>query len=271
MNQYRKGSDLEFWLSNFNNGSAKVNRAGSDSIYIEKSFIGVLGGIQPAVLDKIGSNAKKDNGFLQRILFAYPDKQTKPYPTDYVPDPRTFQMYRDLVFDLHTHNEHATSSEPVKIELSKKAKQVFRDFEIYNVDLINQADNDNVKSLHGKLENYCLRIALVLEMMKVILKKGKVTESTKIQPITIKGAILLTEYFRATGLKVLAKIEKVNPLDRYNATQQKVYEALPETFTTGQGVSIAMECNMSERSFKRFLQDKFLFDKISRGHYDKKL
>ena len=271
MNQYRSGSDLEFWLSNFNNGSAKVNRVGRDSIYIEKSFIGVLGGIQPAVLDKIGSNAKKDNGFLQRILFAYPDKQIKPYSTDYVPDPRMFQMYRDLVFNLHNHSEGADSNEPIEIELSKEAKQVFRDFENYNVDLINQSDNDNVKSLHGKLDNYCLRIALVLEMMKVILKKGKVTESTKIQPMTIKSAILLTDYFRATGLKVLAKIEKVNPLDRYNTIQQKVYEALPETFTTGQGVIVAVECKMSERSFKRFLQDKLLFDKIARGHYDKKL
>ncbi len=271
MNQYRKGSDLEFWLSNFNNGSIKINRVGSDSIYIEKSFIGVLGGIQPAVLDTIGSNSKKDNGFLQRILFAYPDKQTKPYPTDYVPDSRTFQMYRDLVFNLHTHNELANSNEPVKIELSKEAKQVFRDFENYNVDLINQSDNDNVKSLHGKFDNYCLRIALVLEIMKVVLKGGDVSESTKIQPITIKSAILLTEYFRATGLKVLAKIEKVNPLDGYTIIQQKVYEALPETFTTGEGVSVAVEGKMSERSFKRFLQDKLLFDKIARGHYDKKL
>ena len=271
MNQYRKGSDLEFWLSNFSNGTAKINRVSRDSIYIEKCFVGVLGGMQPAVLDNFGSNDKKDVGYLQRLLFAYPDIQTKPYPTDYVPDPRTFQMYRDLVINLHTHNEQATSSEPIKIELSKEAKQVFRGFQNYNVDLINDSDNESVKSLHGKLEDYCLRIALVLEMMKVVLKGGRMSESTKVQPETIKSAILLTEYFRATGLKVLAKIEKVNPLDGHTTIQQKVYEALPETFTTGQGVIVAGECKMKERSFKRFLQDKLLFDKIARGHYDKKL
>ena len=271
LNQYRKGSDTEFWLSNWSNSPAKINRATKDPLFIKKPFLCVLGGIQPSVLDGLGEGNKKDNGFLFRILFAFPDQQKKPYETDYVPSAETFQFYFSLVQSIH-NLENEISQEGVNaihIHLSSDARKIYRKFSKKNTDLINEATNDNKKSLYGKLGDYCLRFALILEIMEVVSHKKEVDGFTEVSGKTMNNAIKLTEYFRATGIKVLNRIEKINPLDDYTKIQQKVYDALPNSFETAEGIEIAQKLKMAERTFKRFLQDKLLFDKVSRGIYDK--
>ena len=276
LNQYRKGSDTEFWLSNWSNSTTKINRATKEPIFLKKPFVNVLGGIQPTVLDGLGEGNKKDNGFLFRILFAFPDEQKKPYDSDYVPSVEIFQFYQNLVFGIHQlpnniiQNSSGWEIETIPLELSKDAKKLFQRFSKENTDLINSATNDSVKSLYGKLENYCLRFALTLEIMNTVCLNGEIDElSTEVRTVSVRSAIKLTEYFRATGIKVLNRIEKINPLDDYSKVQQKVYEALPITFNTPEGVEIAGKNGMAERTFKRLLKDNFLFDKVSRGVYDK--
>lgn len=278
LNQYRKGSDTEFWLSNWSNSPAKINRATKEPLFIKKPFLGVLGGIQPSVLDGLGEGNKKDNGFLFRILFAYPDEQKKPYDTDHVPSIETFEFYKDLIKGIHQlpNNIKQTNSgwevETISLQLSNDARKFYKIFARKNTDLINAATNDNVKSLYGKLENYCLRFALTLEIMNLVGSKKELNElTTKVSAKTMQNSIKLVEYFRSTGIKVLNRIEKTNPLDDYTKVQQKVYEALPSTFETPDGVDIAKKTGMAARTFKRFLKDSFLFDKISRGVYDKSL
>jgi len=46
---------------------------------------------------------------------------------------------------------------------------------------------------------------------------------------------------------------------------------LPETFTTNEGVEIAEGQAIPERTFKNFLKNKDLFDKVKVGHYQKRV
>ena len=73
MNKYREGSDLEFWLSTWSGTSVNVNRLTRVGSFVENPFIPVIGGIQPAVLNELYNQEKKDNGFMDRMLISYPD------------------------------------------------------------------------------------------------------------------------------------------------------------------------------------------------------
>lgn len=281
LNRYRKGSDVQFWLMGWGNSSGKVNRADKPPMYVNNLFVSVLGGIQPKLLEGLGEGNKKDNGFLYRILLAYPDEQKKPRKSNYTPSHEAYQFYCDLIDGIHKlpnsieeiEYEYAESDfkiDPISLELSDSARIAYNKFSDYNTDLINGVDNDDFESLFGKLEEYCLRFALILEIMEAVTHKKEVSELTiNIEESTIQKAIKLTEYFRSTGVKALNKINRIDPLEKYSKQQRKIFEKLPEGFNKKEGEEIAKEHDMAKRTFGNFIRDKNLFDKVRHGYYEK--
>lgn len=277
LNQYRKGSDLEFWLRIWSGSLAKVNRVSKDTLFIPKPCISVIGGLQPTVLDEMASDSKKENGFLFRILFAYPNIQRKPYETDYSPSKTTFEQYKNLISGLHnlpnnigTDEEGNQKVESISLRLSADARKKFSKWNRENTDLMNDTKNENIKSLYGKLESYCLRISLVLELMESVCEGKEVhPDSTFIQAQTMQNTIELIEYFRWSGMKVMRRVEKEDPVEELTRDRAEIYEALPSEFTTAQGIEKAKSMGMKDRTFRRFLQNREFFDKINRGFYAK--
>ena len=74
MNQYRKGSDENFWMEAWNGSTTKISRKNLDnSLFIERPYCSVLGGTQPGILKNFAQGDKAANGFFARLLFSYPD------------------------------------------------------------------------------------------------------------------------------------------------------------------------------------------------------
>jgi len=73
---------------------------------------------------------------------------------------------------------------------------------------------------------------------------------------------------------VLPKTEIVisnpSPLDRLPTDKKNLYMALPDTFTTGEGVQVAQSMGMPERTFKRLLSNRELFSNHTWGKYEKR-
>lgn len=73
---------------------------------------------------------------------------------------------------------------------------------------------------------------------------------------------------------VLPKTEIVisnpSPLDSLPIDKKNLYMALPDTFTTGEGVQVARSMGMPERTFKRFLSNRELFSNHTWGKYEKR-
>ena len=59
------------------------------------------------------------------------------------------------------------------------------------------------------------------------------------------------------------------PIDDMTETQKKIYLELPISFTTAEGLELAYEHGISERTFKEWLKSKF-FKHISHGQYEKR-
>ena len=88
---------------------------------------------------------------------------------------------------------------------------------------------------------------------------------------TVERAIRLAEFFRANALKVYERLKNDNPVDRLSRDKRKIYEALPLTFKMADGIAIAERLGMQDRTFKRFLKDRKLFDRVGHGTYEKAL
>ncbi|MBQ7610020.1 MAG: hypothetical protein IJU74_02885 [Bacteroidales bacterium] len=85
---------------------------------------------------------------------------------------------------------------------------------------------------------------------------------------SVKGAISLCYYFIASAIKAHRKFTR-NPLSGLTEKQLAIYNELPITFETGEGVEIEKNHKVSERTFKDWLKSDF-FRHIKHGTYEKK-
>ena len=94
MNQYKggKGADRQHWLSFWNGATTVVNRKSrKEPIVLRDPFVCVAGCMPPDVLGDLADEAGREDGFVHRILFVYPDVQALTW-TDAV-DSRTRPGY----------------------------------------------------------------------------------------------------------------------------------------------------------------------------------
>ncbi len=277
MDAYRKGGDEQAWLSFFSGELMNVSRLSREELFIERPFISVIGGIQPGVLKSLAQGSKRKNGFLFRLLFAWPDDTSRPYPNDQELHPDTAAEYHRIITDLYQNTGAEASDsngnvEPGEIRLSREAAQVFADWQRGIVDRQNDASEDE-NSMLGKIETYCKRLALVLELLHNAANGWNIFDTHEIKARSMNGAIVLAEYFLKNAQKVLdAMICEPDPDDILPQKQLDFYTRLPMAdFTTGDAVTIGKEVGMPERNTKRLLNDGRLFKKMAWGVYRKTL
>jgi hypothetical protein len=276
MSKYNSGSDEHFWLSNWSSVMSKNNRATKDTTFNPCLFIGILGGIQPGLLKNFGRGNRIDNGLLARFLHAYPENQIKPYDDDNEISQEVIAFYDgifDRIFEFTSqHRMHLEQGEKKLIRLDKGARRRFLKWKNHNTDLTNQSEFDSIKSIYGKLETYCLRIALILTLIEESNKTTfDVSSEIFVTLAIIENAIELIEYFRYTSLQVLDIIEGINPIAELSMLQQRIYAQLPNQFPKKEGVIVAQKLGMADRTFSRFLKNKIIFCREKHGIYVKKL
>lgn len=270
LNQYRAGGDVEAWLSINSNSMVKVNRSSSDPFVIHNAAVSVIGGIQPSLLKELGRD-KLNNGFMARILFAYPLNQEKPYFSDYETDEVYIDQYEDIMLRLNQLCKDAYSdNEPQFLALTPKAKNLYYTWNHSYTDLINQCNRDSLTAYYGKLQGYCLRIALVLELLNHACDRKENISGIKIESNRIEQAIQLTDYFRRTGERVLNEIEKVGGTHNLNEIQGEFYRKLPtKEFKTEEAILIGELVGMPKRTVQDFIKNQDLFRKVKYGTYSK--
>lgn len=64
-------------------------------------------------------------------------------------------------------------------------------------------------------------------------------------------------------------VTNASPIDKLPADKRDLYAALPDVFSTSEGADIAENFGIAERTYKRFLNKKELFQKVSHGIYEK--
>lgn len=270
-NRYHKGAEQEFWLSVWSGTRLTIDRKGSEPIFIHLPFIPVGGNIQTQILFELAKDSRAKNGFIDRLLFAFPEGLQKPYWSDTEINPAIIDNWKIIISNLLKlelqFDKTTFSPEPEVLKFTPEAFQKLKQWEKQNTDLCNSTENEALASIYGKFDIHAVRFALILEMLRYACGESN-KQAVGIE--AVNGALKLVEYFKATAEKVHSIISNFNPLDKLPADKQKLYEALPDCFTTAEGLNVAELQDFPERNFKRFLNEKDLFNRLSRGEYEKK-
>ena len=195
--RYNKSGEQSTMLSTFYRQPMQINRASKVPVYIDKPCIYLAGGMQPELLVDLAKDNRAENGFLSRLLNVFPDADTKqPYSKD--------KLNADTVANYHKYLSGLdTIRDAINLTLSKQAEVMYSDWYDRNAEQSNNNSTGYLKGVYGKLDVYALRIAVTIYGMNLICNQNT---SEEIDGTTMRTAINITEYFRATALKVYGKI-----------------------------------------------------------------
>lgn len=196
MNKYRKGSDEEFWLESFNNGSYIVNRVTKEPIMVDNICINIIGTIQHDVLNKV-IGEYKGNGLIDRFLFT--SAETTVFNlTNAEIDEKYFKIWMELcssmdknfLFDGENTETLTMSDETFKIYQEIDAEYV----SIQNSDI----ESQDIKNYLSKMKTYVPRFALLLAIIDGIGNDGYI----EVEPIHMEKARKVSNYFIKTARNV---------------------------------------------------------------------
>jgi len=267
-NRYNNSGEAETYLSLWSGTTISTDRASGKSLRIADPFIGVIGSTQISVLKSFAKDGRSSNGFMDRLLFVYPETQKTLKWNIKTVDNRVFENYFSILTNLIETSENKVESTFIPIE--KNAKK----------HLFNWQNNrpeeflfEYERSIEIKLQQYVIRFALILQSIHHA-SNNKALD--KIELFAIKGAIKLFDYFYHTAIKVRNETTNKNYYETLSELQKAILSDLPTDieFTTKEGTTIACKQinnkpRISDRQFHSFLKDKKVFKKIKHGVYKK--
>jgi hypothetical protein len=185
--RYSNNGEVAHHLSCFDNNDFSVDRKSEENaMMIFKPVLSMVGTIQPNVLQEVAKkNLMKENGYLQRCLFVYPENVERPQYSKSSLNPdfvKKHQEFMDWCFDLPDNCEFTLNAE---------AEELFIAFSNEITELVNASDNDYFKSMYSKMEIHVLRLALILA--------NALYQTTIVTTPAMQYAIDLCRYFMKTG------------------------------------------------------------------------
>lgn len=261
MNQYKDGDEVQKWLELWSGSPVLLQRISREENKVQEPYCNIIGGIQPGVLESLAKDENQHNGFYHRFLFCFPAPNEKQdFRTNSIP-PTVKTEFRGYFQRLMARREMDKET----YILSPAALQLYQEWFSYKNTKYNKSVSDNVKGIIAKYQDYCLRFAILIQVMNETAVTGQVSH------IAMNGAIRLTEYFLGNMHKALKILSPETPLDKLDDRWQRIYKEIPHTFTTKTFVTISLQNGVTEPAAKMFLNRniKKLFDKVKQGEYEK--
>lgn len=268
-NRYNNSGESETYLSLWSGTPISTDRASGKSLRLEDPFVGVIGSTQITVLKEFAKEGRGSNGFMDRLLFVYPDNQ------------KTLKWNINKIDNVHLQNYYSIITNLIELERGDDGKSILIPIEDNAKEhLFNWQNNrpenylfEYERSIDIKLQQYVIRFALILQLIHHTVNK---CSKDKIELFAIQGGINLFKYFYHNAIRVRHEITKKNYLETLTVLQKTILDELPKEFSTRQGVLIACKNingkpRISERQFKTYLNDQKLFKKLAHGKYEKRL
>lgn len=267
MNNYSKGDQLSIYLSFWSNKPTSIDRVSKPvPLWLPQPFLNIIGSIQPRVLPKLFPLNRTDNGFIQRFLFSFPDNVEKQPINDFEIDESVLANYSNWINKYISNNPIKNDNE-TELPISKiyfwsePAKEFFYEWQKENTIQVNKKSDSLESEILSKFDIHFCRLCLILQIMRDY-------SANEISLDAVKGAAKLCAYFKGCALKVL-KILAKSKVDSLPQDKRQLFETLPNEFTTGEGLKIALKMGIPERTFKDFIKDRNLFHRLKHGSYKK--
>jgi hypothetical protein len=212
MNMYRggKGGDRQFYLSAWSGQDVVVDRKseGTRSIYIPHPFLCILGSIQPDMLTELADARGRQDGFIDRILFVYPDTSAgQPWPDQ--PVPREVigswaRVLRRLYYMKMKEKDDGTRC-PKVLRPTPEAVEIFKAWwAIHLAEMRGRTfDRELLGGPFNKFRAHLARLALVIHCLRRVCDE---TDSPDIEAGSARRAATLADYFKAQCIKVHGRL-----------------------------------------------------------------
>jgi len=224
--RYAKSSETQMYLQYFDNTDKTINRK-EEIKRIKEPFLNVIGTIQPKVLQTtINSEEMQKCGLAGRFLNVTCLNVERAYKNDLLPDENLATNYQFLI------NHLAGINDRFPLCLTPDAKELFKNFGDYLTDIIRGSKNEFLNSSLSKMEIHCLRLVLVLQVIK-LTEPNKSVEDVGVE--TMQYAIDLCHYFIGNiplpektelkkGIKQIDIASELNVSQPYISTIRKKYK-----------------------------------------------
>jgi hypothetical protein len=233
MNKYRAGSDLEFWLSTWSGKSVNVNRMSRAGSFVDKPFIPVLGGIQPSIFNNLITEETKENGFMDRLLLAYPDVKAEYYIEKEL-DYEAIRWYSESItkfFDTMNKGVQRTEGEivPRTIKMNPESREEWiRIFNKITDSQNNDDENQYLKSMYPKQKSYVPRFALLIHVFDCFFDDNK--HILTISKESILKAERLSNYFVNNAKKVKIDSSETSDLKTIIGNEKNTFDKVKSIY-----------------------------------------
>ena len=215
MDQYKggKGGDRPFWLSAWGGESICVDRAKNMShpILCREPFLTVAAGLPPDMLSSLAEGRGRDDGFLARVLFCYPERQPQAHSQDEV-SPSVEVAWTELIETLWNRKLlDATDGPPAPhiVEMTPEARSVYNRWCEWHCEEQNADDFPaSLEGTWGKLRAYMPRLALILHTTRIAADRSYSPElpPPDLPASMIDDAARLVEYFKQHARRTYASM-----------------------------------------------------------------
>lgn len=207
MNQYKsgKGDDRQHWLKIWPGTTTIINRKNlKEPIIIENPFVSVIGCVPPDILEDLQDRRGREDGFIDRILFVYPDRIRDEW-TDCEVSPTTLREVEDVFDRLWDVRDAAKdgSLEPVRLCFTPAAKERWIPWYDGHCQELSDEVPEYLRNPWAKLSGYCARLALIIQMARWACGEASDNE---VDDVSVAAAIALVEYFKSHARRVYASL-----------------------------------------------------------------
>jgi hypothetical protein len=215
MDQYRsgKGADRQHYLSMWSRSQIKIDRKSAPApIIVDRPCLSVVGGIQPDILPDLVENAQRDDGFIDRLLFSYPDigdDHWTEYGVDQAAQAAVERLFADL-YDLQGAEMPSGDVVPRVALLSAEARELWRQwYEENAAEHRSETLPSSLKGTWAKMPSQLARLALILHLGHAVDAGERPV--ALISEERLAGAIVLVDYFKDHTRAVLGELRTPRP------------------------------------------------------------
>ncbi len=206
-NEYKGkgGSDRQFWLSVWSCAPVSVDRkAGREPYYVPHPFVGVVGGMPPSMLGSLSEERGRDDGFLDRCLFVFPDRDAFPQQRWAKAElSETAETdWAETVAQLHAlpmiADPVSGRPRPFYVPLTPEAERCWAEwFDRHS----NESDApdfpDDLAGSWSKMRAHAARFALILSRLWLACDPTADLRGGPVDVNHVRGALALADYFKA--------------------------------------------------------------------------
>jgi hypothetical protein len=206
MDQYKggKGADRHGWLSFWNGAPILVNRkTRKEPIVLDNPFVSVAGCLPPDMLGQLTDARGREDGFVHRLLFAFPDPMAMRW-TEVIVRETTIEEYCRVVDGLWTL-QGVPPQDPQVVTFTATGRQTFVAFaNALYTELTDPECPEMMRGPFAKLEGYGARLALLLHLCRCACGEA---HGEHVDEGSVLGASALVDYFKSHARRVYSRLQ----------------------------------------------------------------